>query len=394
MIFIVGNNILFSCMTQFLFVVAPIIIYDLTKSLALGSLATSLIMSSDMPFNYHAGRLADNIGRKKTLLIGIAFSLVGLIVIIVSRLLSEYWLFWIGIIIFGASTAFSVINRVAITDMYPERRGQSLGYLNTGGFIGALIAPLIIAVITQLCAGSSVNYYDLVLFLCIPFLVFSGLMLFGIRKDTMLIAKTLRKNSSLPNTSGCDIKEQVNHNKNNNRDLILAFLISSTSVGAVAIAYSLSPMLMHILKSELWWITFAIMLISFGTSGLSFFLGKATDKFGIKKIMLFGISLMCIGLFVLPLAQNIYLLAFSNFLVGLGAGGMAVSSTSMICSLTKIENRGKILGLNSLVVNIFTLMLPPFSATLFVFSRASVSLLGITLAILCFLSVAFFSKKP
>jgi MFS family permease len=381
-------------MTQFLFVVSPIIIYELTKSLTLGSLATSLIMSSDLPFDYPVGRLADNIGRKKTLLMGIAFSFVGLFLILTSRLLSVYWLFWAGIVIFGSSTAFSVVNRAAITDMYPKKRGQSLGYLNTGGFIGALMAPVIVIIITGVSTGLYVNYYDLVLYLCVPFLVFSGLMLFGIRKDTLIIAKMLRKNGAQPvNFNQCDAKEQLFPNQNTKRDLILAILISSISVGAVGISLSLSPMLLHILNAELWWITFAVMLISFGASGLSFFTGKTSDKIGQKNTILIGASLMGFGLCVLPLAQNVYFIAFSNFLVGLGAGAMAVATTSLICNLTRIENRGKILGLNSLVVNIPTLVLPPIAATLFSLSGSLVSMLGIVLSVVSFLSVAFLTKN-
>ena len=393
--FLVGHNFLFTCMSQFLLVVSPLIIYELTKSLTLGSLATSLIMSSDLPVNYPAGRLADNIGRKKTLLLGIAFSLVGLVLIVVSRLLSEYLLFWVGIIIFGGSTGFSVLNRAAIMDMYPGKRGQSLGYLNTGGFFGALMAPVIIAIITTICAGSSVNYYDLVLFLCIPFLVFSGLMLFGIKKDPMNIAKLLRKGNPQPiNVSQCDATEELLHSKNTKRNLTVAFMLSSISVGAVAISFSLSPMLMKNLNSELWWITFAVMLISFGTSGLSILLGKTSDKIGKKKTMLIGTLIMGVGLFVLPIAQNVYLIALSNFLVGFGGGAMAVASTSLICDLTRIEKRGKMLGMNSVVINVFTLVLPPLAATLFSLSGAfSVSLIGIAMAALSFVSVGFLSKN-
>jgi MFS family permease len=397
-LFLVGNNVLFSCVSQFILVITPIIIYELTKSIALGSLATSLILSADMPVNYPAGRLADNIGRKKTLLLGIAIGLVGLVLMVTSRILTEYWLFWIGIVIFGFSTGFIILNRAAIMDMYPKKRGQSLGYLNTGGFIGALIAPFIIAIITGVWTGSpilsGVNYYDLILLLCIPFLAFSGLLLFGIRKDTKSIAQILRKDDFQSNiVKQGDTKEPLFHRLNIKRNLILAFLISSLSVGGVSIALSLSPTLMYILDAELWWISFSVVLISFGTSGLSIFLGKTSDKIGKKKIIIIGILLMSVGLCVLPMAQNVLLIPISNFFVGLGGGAMAIASTSMICDLTIPENRGKIFGINSLVINIFTLILPPLSATLFsLLGSFSVSLIGIVMAAVGFLSVSLLSK--
>lgn len=394
-LFLFGNNILITCFSQFIFVITPIIIYELTKSIALGSLALSLVLSVDMLSNYPAGRLADSIGRKKTLLLGIGIGLIGLVLMVTSRLFSEVWLFWIGLVILGFSTGFTVLSRAAIMDMYPKKRGESLGYLNTGAFIGALIAPSIVAIITGLCVGISVNYYDLILILCIPFLAIAGLLLLGIKKDTLQIAQILSKDDFQSNTDKqCDTKEPLFHSLNNKRDLVVAFLISSLSVGAVSISLSLSPTLMHILHAELWWISFAVALVTFGTSGLSIFLGKTSDKIGRKKTMIVGIFIMSVGLCLLPITQNIYLIALSNFLVGLGGGAMAVSSTSLICDLISPKNRGKIFGLNSLVINIFTLVLPPIAGISFsLFGPFSVSLIGLLMTAAAFLSVAFLSIK-
>jgi MFS family permease len=374
-------------------VIIPIIIYELTKSIPLGSLAISLVLSVDMLSNYPAGKLADNIGRKKTLLLGTGIGLLGLIFMVSSRLISEVWLFWIGLVTLGFSTGFTVLNRAAIMDMYPKKRGQSLGYLNTGAFVGAILAPLIVTIITGAYKGASVNYYDFILMLCIPFLAFSGLLLLGIKRDTMSIARILSKNESGPiNGAPCDIKEQ--NNKNIKRNLVVAFLISSLSVGAVSISLALSPTLLYILKSELWWISFSTALITFGTSGLSIFLGKTSDKIGKKKTMIIGISVMSIGLLLLAIAPNTYLIALSNFLVGLGGGAMAIASTSMICDLISIENRGKVFGLNSFAINISTLIFPPLSAVLFSFlGPFSISLLVVIMALISFLAVSLIQSN-
>ena len=84
---LVGNSIVFSCLLQIILVISPIIILDSTNSLALAGLTTAILFSGDMPTNYHAGKLADSIGRKKTLLIGTLIGLLGLLLMGVSRLL-------------------------------------------------------------------------------------------------------------------------------------------------------------------------------------------------------------------------------------------------------------------------------------------------------------------
>ena len=100
--------------------------------------------------NYHSGKLADIIGRKKTLLIGIAIGLIGVLAMAVSRLLLEDFWYWIGLVIFSFCSGFLVLNRAAIMDMYPRKRGLSLGYLNTGSFVGSFLAPILISGITGL----------------------------------------------------------------------------------------------------------------------------------------------------------------------------------------------------------------------------------------------------
>ncbi len=359
-----------------------------------------MILSADLPANYPAGRLADSVGRKKTLILGATIGLIGLFLMFISRFFVLEWLFWVGIVIFGFSTGFIVLNRAAIMDMYPNKRGQSLGYLNTGGFIGAMMAPLLIAIITSACTGTSFlsgfNYYDIILFLCIPFIALSGFLLFGVRKDTKTIAQILNKNDTESNID-CPIKDkktQIFTGPNAKRDLFFAFLIGSLSVGGVSIALSLSPTVLHILNVELGWISFAVALISFGTSGLSIFLGRASDKIGRKKIILIGIILMSIGLCVLPISQNVFLITVSNFLIGLGGGAMAIASTSLICDLVNPENRGKIFGINSIVINLFTLTLPPISAIFFTsFGAFSVSLIGLLMALIAVLSVFGLSNR-
>jgi MFS family permease len=395
-ILLVANNILFNCITAFILTVSPIIIYDYTKSIALASLATSLILSADMPTDLIAGKLADSIGRKKTLLIGTVISLVGLFLMGTSRIILNNWLFWAGIIVFGLSTGFLVLNRAAITDMYPKNKGRSLGYLNAGGFLGSILAPILVAIITGISTGlailANINYYDLIIYLTIPLLFAAGFLLFAMPRDTKDIAKILK------------IQEIANQEKNNNdfkiklhykRNLVFAILASSIAVGGVAIALSLTPTLMHISNAPLWIISFSIALISLGSNGLSILSGMLSDKLGRKNIILIGTLIMGLGLAILPITQSALIISVSNFLIGFGGGAMAIASTSLICDLVIPDNRGKMLGLDSFVINIFALFLPPVAAALFtIYQPFSVSILGLTIAASTIMLTLFLLKGP
>jgi MFS family permease len=391
---LVGNSVVFSSIIQIILVISPIIILDSTDSIALAGLSISILFSADMPTNYHAGKLADSIGRKKTLLIGIAIGFLGLFLMITSRLLLEDLLFWAGLLIFGLSTGFFVLNRAAIMDMYPHKRGQCLGYLNTGSFIGSLLGPIFVTSIASLAFLTEINNYDLLILACLALLCFAGFLIGLIRIDTKIIAEVLDSNDLQINEIKTLKKESWVSGPHGKRDLSLAFIISALSVGGVSIGYSLCPILLHILEVEIEWISFSVALIGLGTGGLSIVSGTLADRFGRKKMVVFGATIMGTGLFVLPLVHNYIIISFASFFVGLGAGGIAISSTALICDMILPKNRGKVFGANSFVINIITFVLPPLAAILITSPGPfSISLLGITIAMIVILSISAISRK-
>ena len=393
-LFLVGNSIAFAWVTQIVLVMAPIVVVEGTNSVALGGLATALILSGDMPSNLYAGKLADTIGRKKTLLIGSAIGSIGLLVMTVSRLLLELPLFWVGLFVFALGTGFFVMNRTAITDMYPKKRGQGLGYLNTGNFVGSISAPVLIAGITGFAILAGRNYYDILSLACLPISVFAGFLIVLISKEPKLIAQLLETPTS-------DLTEINNSRRTSwasgihgKRDLLLLFIISSLSVGGVSIVLSLCPILLHSLGTEIGLISFSIALVSVGTGGLSIIVGKLADKFGRRKCIFFGAIIMGAGLVILPLAQSYIITSIASFLVGLGGGAIAIASTAMICDIVAPKNRGKVFGANSFVINIFTFGLPPLAAILLAsIGSFWVSILGIMVAAVVILSIVIVSPK-
>ncbi len=392
---LVMNSVVFAWVTQIVLVISPIVIVEATNSVALGGLATAIILSGDMPTNLYAGRLADTVGRKRTLLIGSAIGFVGLFAMWSSRVTLEVLLFWAGILVFALGTGFFVMNRTAITDMYPTKRGQSLGYLNTGNFVGSISAPVLIAGVTGLAVLAGQSYFDVLLLACLPLSLFAGLFIALIRRDTRNIAQMLGNESA-------QAKGEVNNSKripwtsgkHGKRDLSLAFIVSSLSVGGVSIVLSLCPIILHSMGTEVGWISFSIALISVGTGGLSIVVGKLADMFGRKKTIFSGALIMGAGLVLLPLSPSFAFICVASFLVGLGGGAIAVASSALICDLVHVMNRGKVFGANSFVINIVTFTFPPLAAVLFIWpGPVSVSLFGIAVAAVVVLSTKIISSS-
>lgn len=394
-LFLVGNSVVFAWVTQIVFVIAPIIVVEATGSVALGGLATALVLSGDMPSNLYAGRLADTIGRKKTLLIGSILGFIGLLAMALSRLLLELPLFWAGLFVFALGTGFFVMNRTAMADMYPRNRGQGLGYLNTGNFVGSITAPVLIAGLTGLAVLAGIDYYDILVLACLPISVFAGILIALIRREPKLIAHFLDTSTSGSTEIHNSRRVSWVSGMHGKRDLLLLFIISSLSVGGVSIVLSLCPILLHSVGTEIGLISFSIALISVGTGGLAIILGKLADKFGRRKCIFFGAIIMGIGLVLLPFTQNYVLISVASFLVGLGGGAIAIASTALICDMVAPNNRGKVLGTNSFVINIFTFSLPPLAGILLTSSGPfSVSTLGAIVAAVVVLSMILVSRRP
>ncbi len=391
---LVANSVVFAWVTQIVLVVSPIVIIESTNSVALGGLATALILSGDMPANLYAGKLADTVGRKRTLLIGSVIGFAGLFAMWSSRLSLEVLLFWAGIFVFALSTGFVVMNRTAITDMYPQKRGLSLGYLNTGNFIGSISAPALIAGVTGLAVLAGRNYYDVLILACLPLSVVAGLFIALIKKDTRNIAQMLGNEQTHTNNDVDHLKRiPWTSGKHGKRDLSLAFVTSSLSVGGVSIVLSLCPIILHSMGTEVGWISFSIALISVGTGGLSIIIGKLADRFGRRKTIFFGAAVMGTGLVLLPLAPSFAIICVASFLVGLGGGAIAVASTALICDIVHVMNRGKVFGANSFVINIVTFSFPPLAAILFTWpGPVSVSMLGIAIAVVVIVSTKIISS--
>jgi len=72
---------------------------------------------------------------------------------------------------------------------------------------------------------------------------------------------------------------------------------------------------------------------------LQYPLGKASDKFGRKKVIVFGLLIFALGSVVCVYSSNIYLLILGRLLQG--AGAISSTITAMISDFTKEEERSK-----------------------------------------------------
>ena len=383
----IGNNIVFSCVSQIILTVSSLAIIESTNSVILGSLASALCLSLGIFTSYPSGKIADRIGRKKTLLIGTAIEIMGISLLVISRLMFNNILFFTGLLIFGLGAGFFIQIRTAILDLYSQKPGQGIGYVNTASFAGSFLAPIFIGGIAGLATLTTRTYYNIVILLCLPLLVFSGFLIALIKSDTKIIGQGLEDLRSKIDTGSCVEKQKQFSFRpfsaaRAKRDLWLALAIIALAVGAVSIALTLSTIVLHSFHIELGLISFTVSLVSFGSYGLSILSGRLVDRFERKKTLFLGGMIMGVGAVLLPIGGSYFFITIFGFLVGLGGGIIAMAGQAVICDLVSIKERGSAFGSMAVGTHIASFILPITTGLLLSsIGTISLSLLGLAITL-------------
>ncbi|KXB05763.1 hypothetical protein AKJ49_00160 [candidate division MSBL1 archaeon SCGC-AAA382A03] len=92
------------------------------------------------------------------------------------------------------------------------------------------------------------------------------------------------------------------------------------------------------------------------------FIGRITDRFGSKKIIICGALTAAFGHFLLSQVQNIWHFVLLYGLVGVGMSGMAIIPVSSVISIWFDEDRGRALGIATTGVGLGGFVLSPVLA--------------------------------
>lgn len=144
----------------------PVAIPQITLDYGLSYFSAGLLVASfslsyalfQAPF----GRLATRFGRKRLMTIGLLANAAAYIVIgVLFSYTFNLWLF--ALLLFLAGVGGSTYHPLAISflaDTYVEKRGQVMGYHQTGGAIGSFLSPLVIGAIV-LASGWQTAFFAL-----------------------------------------------------------------------------------------------------------------------------------------------------------------------------------------------------------------------------------------
>lgn len=350
-------------MNQVAFIIAPLVVFKATNSVALSGLATAFIWGGRILIVYHSGKWMDQVGRRIVLLAGIIVSGLSLFLMGWGVILSWLEPFWLGLLVFGLGSGIFHQIRIAVLDMYPvERRGEGVGYLMTGSVVGSSASPLFTAMIAPLAVFIGWDIYAAVLIVSNVILAVAALFIVRIKPDTRDIGRNLQSyypDSVIEDPPDNDNAQSASLLRSIMYFPILAgFVASSMAWAVMSMMMSLGSLILNQHQVDLTWIGIAISVHVFGMQGLSVPLGRLCDRFGRRLVIMLGGLILAAGSFLSPITSDYGIITLALFLVGVGWSAVNVATSALISDLTPVGRRGRILGANDLVIGVTSLIVP------------------------------------
>jgi MFS family permease len=290
-------------------------------------LIISLFTITAMISRPFSGKIADKVGRIPAMLIGIA---VCIVISLLYPLLTSVAGFLLLRLVHGFSTGFSPTGATAyLSDVIPQhKRGEAMGLLGTAGTVGMAAG---------LAIGPSIaNDFGLnAMFYCSSFMaILSIVFLMGI-KETLTVRQGF--SSKIFKIHKRDLFEPK---------VLVPCLVMMLATYAYGAVFTVLPDFCLHLGIENKGLPFVFLTI-FSLS-IRLIAGKASDKYGRKKVVILSTLIIAAAMLVLALSTTSMMLIIAISMYGLAQGMTSPTLLAWAADLSDEKHRGR--GIASLYI--------------------------------------------
>ncbi|MAG38925.1 hypothetical protein CMO90_02445 [Candidatus Woesearchaeota archaeon] len=323
-----GINIFFTfCIFLYHPIIAPYV-----KSLGLDDFQVGLIFSilplTIMFFSPIMGRLSDDIGRTRVIMLGLIVEIVAMAL----YLLDTHWLV-ILIARFLDALAISSVMFVGIAkvedSLSNKERGKYAGWSFSLTHIGAIVAPVIGGIIADKIFVRSPFILSAFLLLLLSFIIVS--------KEKISFRKRVSRKDF-------NLFDEINFffSIRQLKGMAILGIVMHASVPAMNVFLPLYI----IEKLGLSYTYIGVALFFFGLSHLfQFYFGMLSDRFGRATLTMFGCAIYAFFLFLLSAVNSYSLILLFLFFQGLGRAIWNISAWSFMSDIgERIHKEGEVVG--------------------------------------------------
>ncbi len=299
---------------------------------------------------YPVGWLMDHIGRRPGLSLGYLFTAAGsaLCVLSISVWESLPWL-CSGVLLMGMGRGVSEQARFIAAEVYhPVKRAGVIGLIVFAGTIGAVGGPLLVSPSTWIAVSFGLHGhagpYLISVVLAALALMLTLLLLYP---DPMKVGRTL--------TGELNDAEE----KNTGRKLWQIFVDRTVRLGLTAtiigqfvmtLIMVITPLHMNHHAHGEQAISWVIMAHTLGMYGLSSLTSRLSNRLGQVTIIVLGALILGASAVLTPMSNQVTMLAFSLFLLGLGWNFCFIAGSALFFSGLLPPERGRAQGAGEMMV--------------------------------------------
>ena len=303
------------------------------------TLPISLIVFGSMTTAPWLSPLMQRAGRRTGCLVGAAGGLVGSGISAYALTIDNFWVFLVGSYFTGIYMSSQGFFRFAATDTASDAfKPKAISYVMAGGLISALIGPQIVGYMTANNPdATAMRYFDI--YMVAMGLNVLGMLLFFLLdipkpprpSATDAPARSKRALLSEPRILVAVVCGAVSY-------ALMNLVMTSTPLAVVACGYS-EPDAANVVTAH--------VLAMFAPS---FFTGHLIARFGVERIT--GLGLIILALAGVVALSGVALGQFFGALILLGLGWNFgfIGATTMLTTAHGAEERGRVQGMNDLIV--------------------------------------------
>lgn len=338
---------------------SSLIVYALTGTAALAGVPSALLSVVVASIGYPAGRVMDRRGRRPGLVMGFAVGAVGAALIGLSVAAQTFTAYLAAVVVFSAGIGIGMLSRAAVADMYPAtRRASAVGLVVTGGLVGGVSGPLLVAAGDRVARAAGWNPLAVPwVFPCIA-LGAAALIMARLRPDPRAISTRLAEYFPEAADAGA-LTATVAGTTAPTVATILASPPARAAIVALACAHATMIMLMATASLMLslhghstTTISAVVVAHVVGMFGLSVPVGRLADRIGRRPVLIGGALLSASSglLFSLGVHSAVWAAA-AFYLVGIGWCLAQVAGSAALGDVSTPSTRARVMGISDVAAN-------------------------------------------
>ncbi len=318
-----------------IYIIAGLAGQSLAANICWATLPISLIVLGTMIWATPMSALMQRYGRRSGFFLGAAAGAIGAAIGAYALFIGSFPLFLLGSFITGIYQSAQGFFRFAAADAAPEAfKPKAISYVLAGGLVAAIIGPQLIKLTSDAMVVPFLGAYLVVILINV---VGSGLFLFLEIPTPKRLAKGAAKGRSR--------LELLKTPK-----IAVAIIVAMVSYGLMNLVMTSTPLAVVGCGFEQGQAADVVSAHVVAMFLPSFFTGHLIARFGVRAIMIAGLSIL--GLAGMVALQGVELENFyiALILLGIGWNFGFIGATTMLASTYTPEEQGRVQGLNDTIV--------------------------------------------